>query len=299
MVTEKNIAILANITRVAAQQKAQQMALLLTGMNVSYRLFLEEWPPEFTGFTEVWLVGGDGTLNFFINHYPDVIIPLSIFKGGTGNDFHWMLYGNLDMEAQVDLLLTYGQVTAVDAGRCNERLFLNNFGAGFDARVTRDLMHRKKRPGKSSYLFSVFKNILFYRSFAGRLQSDNSQGQTKYFMVSVSNGKRTGGGFYLAPLADLKDGKLEVHVIKKLHPLRRLRYLPLLEKGRHAGKSFSFLRYFQTATFHLETEALVDAHVDGEYFREKIFELQCLPKRFFFLTGSPSHRAGAPEERNQ
>ena len=289
MFPERNIAILANATRNAAQELAQQIALLLTGMNISYRLFLEEWPTEFTGFTEAWLVGGDGTLNFFINRYPAVMLPLAVFKGGTGNDFHWMLYGDLEMEDQVEQILSNKTVTAVDAGQCNERLFLNNFGAGFDARITRDLLHRKKKQGKTSYLVSVFKNILFYRSFSAHISQANGEQYSKYFMISISNGKRTGGGFYLAPLADLKDGVLEVHVISKLHPLRRLRYLPVLEKGRHANRSYSFLKYFQTSSLRFQTEQPVDAHVDGEYFSAKKFELRCLPKRFFFLTGGAPH----------
>ncbi|MGV3528500.1 MAG: diacylglycerol/lipid kinase family protein [Flavisolibacter sp.] len=284
MFPERNIAIVANATRDAAKELAQQIALLLTGMNVSYRLFLDVWPTGFTGFTEVWLVGGDGTLNFFVNHYPGIVLPMALFKGGTGNDFHWMLYGDMDMEQQVECLLTSNDVTAVDAGQCNERLFLNNFGAGFDARITRDLLHRKKKPGKASYLVRVFKNILFYRSFSAHI-STNTKGHSKYFMISISNGKRTGGGFYLAPLADLEDGVLEVHIISKLHPLRRLRYLPVLEKGRHANRSYPFLQYFQSRSLSFNTDDAVDAHVDGEYFSAKKFELRCLPKRFFFLTG--------------
>ncbi len=53
------------------------------------------------GFSDVFILGGDGTLNHFINQYPNISIPLSVFKGGSGNDFGWKLYGNLSFEAQV------------------------------------------------------------------------------------------------------------------------------------------------------------------------------------------------------
>jgi diacylglycerol kinase (ATP) len=32
--------------------------------------------------TEAWIVGGDGTLNYFINLYKEIAVPLVIFKGG-------------------------------------------------------------------------------------------------------------------------------------------------------------------------------------------------------------------------
>ncbi|MFL5810914.1 MAG: hypothetical protein ACJ749_15440 [Flavisolibacter sp.] len=28
-----------------------------------------------------------------MNQYPDLQLPLSVFAGGSGNDFHWMIYG--------------------------------------------------------------------------------------------------------------------------------------------------------------------------------------------------------------
>ena len=45
---------------------------------------------SFDGFTEVWIIGGDGTINWFINQYSEIQLPLALFGGGAGNDFHWM-----------------------------------------------------------------------------------------------------------------------------------------------------------------------------------------------------------------
>jgi diacylglycerol kinase family enzyme len=62
--------------------------------DIHHALFKDDWPSAFNDFTDVWIVGGDGTLNYFINHYPEIELPLVIFGGGTGNDFHWLLTGN-------------------------------------------------------------------------------------------------------------------------------------------------------------------------------------------------------------
>ena len=55
-------------------------------------LFSNDWPKNFSDFDQVWVMGGDGTFNYFVNKYPSVEIPIALFKGGTGNDFYWKLW---------------------------------------------------------------------------------------------------------------------------------------------------------------------------------------------------------------
>lgn len=278
----RNIAVLPNPTRGAAKQIGRDIALLLSGFDVQHSLFEDSWPAAFSSFTDVWIIGGDGTLNYFVNHYQDIRLPLSIFKGGTGNDFHWMLYGEIGVEEQVERILA-GNTALVDAGKCNDRLFMNNLGIGFDARVTRDLMQKEKVPGKTEYYWSVLKHIFTFREFSGTIQHQQETASDSYFMVSVSNGQRTGGGFYLSPKASLHDGQLDVNVVTKIHPIKRLLYLPVIEKGKHQHRKFSFLKHYQTKSIGFTAVAPVHAHVDGEYFMESTFDVMCLPGRFTFL----------------
>ena len=88
----------------------------------------------------------------------NITIPLSIFKGGTGNDFHQLLYGLITAEEQIEKVVT-GTTCLVDAGICNEKLFLNGVGIGFDGVIVKDLLSKKKLKSKSFYLNSILKNI--------------------------------------------------------------------------------------------------------------------------------------------
>ena len=65
----------------------------LQALGLAFVAFENHWPPSLEGFDEVFLFGGDGTLNYFINHYgvPDQVV-LTLFPGGTGNDLHWKLF---------------------------------------------------------------------------------------------------------------------------------------------------------------------------------------------------------------
>ena len=132
----QNIAILVNpwsgngkATRIGNWLKERLMDL-----ELNHELFLGNWQNPLERFSEIWIIGGDGTLNNFVNAYTFCQLPLVIFKGGTGNDFAWKLYGDLSIDKQLALVLK-AEARPVDAASCNERLYMNRLGIGFDGTV--------------------------------------------------------------------------------------------------------------------------------------------------------------------
>lgn len=259
---------------------ADSISVLLKGMDIRHSIFSSHWPAEWNDITEAWIFGGDGTLNCFINQYPHIHLPLSIFAGGTGNDFHWMLYGACTAEQQVERLLE-AKPFLVDAGSCNDRLFLNGVGIGFDGAIVKDLQGKKKLAGKASYLLSILKHILGYHEKPFVLAMPGETISQDCFMVSVANAMRYGGGFKVAPRALLNDGLLDVNIIGRISPLQRMKYLPVIEKGEHLD--ISFVKYRQVRGITITSPVSIHAHMDGEYFLEKKFSISLLPERFSFL----------------
>jgi diacylglycerol kinase (ATP) len=258
---------------------ADEIAVLLRQRQVNFSLFTTYWPQVWDDFTDAWIIGGDGTLNVFINQYPQLQLPLAVFSGGTGNDFHWMLYNGITPVQQVEKCLAKNYRT-VDAGVCNGRLFLNGVGIGFDGAIVKDLTGKKKIAGKGSYLLSVLKNIMRFEETECVITFNEKVMRQHTFMISVANGKRYGGGFLVAPNATLEDGLIDLNIVERIPPLKRIRYLPAIEKGEHL--QLPFIKYFQTASVIIETAKKWPAHIDGEYIEEKIFSISVLPKRFVF-----------------
>jgi YegS/Rv2252/BmrU family lipid kinase len=259
---------------------ADQIISYLKQKTIAYSVFTAQWPQVWNKTTQVWIVGGDGTLNYFINQYPEIKLPMSIFKGGTGNDFQEMLYGKINIEQQIEKLLE-GNVYSVDAGICNENFFLNGVGIGFDGAIVKSLISKKKNPGKASYLSSVFKRILFYKATEHFIKIDDYNIKGKLLMVNIANGKTEGGGFRVAPSADLEDGLLDINIVKDISTLKRLFYLPAIEKGKHLH--LRLIEYHQARRVEIKTSTPVPAHADGEYFEADHFMMECLSKGFSFL----------------
>ena len=281
MDSPKHIAIVCNpLAGVGkASMLAERIATVLKEKKIAFNFFKETWPADFSAYTEVWIVGGDGTLNYFINNYPAIKLPLMIFKGGTGNDVHWLLHGKKTLEEQLHTAFT-AEPVLIDAGRCNDRLFLNGVGVGFEGEIVKSLTGKNKLPGKTSFMMTILKKIFTYHSKSYNITSGSLHITQKQLMVSITNGRRAGGGFQIAPDAEINDGWLDMIVVDPLTPLQRLRYLPVIEKGKHL--QLPFVHPHKIKNVVINSEETIQSHLDGEYYSSQKMEIEILPAKFLF-----------------
>ena len=94
------------------------------------------------------------------------------------------------------------------------------------------------------------------------------------------NGHRAGGGFHVAPNSSIVDGLLDVVMVDKLAPLLRLRWLPVIEKGKHLH--LPFIKYFRTTKIVITSPVPIQAHLDGEYYEANRLEIEMLPGKYLF-----------------
>ena len=127
---------------------------------------------------------------------------------------------------------------------------------------------------------TILQKVFFYSSKKYKTLSDEYKAESQSLLISVMNGHRAGGGFHIAPASAINDGLLDVVIVDKLHPLQRLRWLPVIEKGKHLG--LSFIKHFRTKKIVITSEKPMDAHLDGEYYSAKRLEIEMLPGKYLF-----------------
>ena len=264
-----------------ALKLADKIQQILQGKNIVSQIFTEkEWDKRLYHFDQVWITGGDGTVNYFVNQFNDIKVPLCIFNGGTGNDFYALLYGKTTVEAQIDLVLQKPP-KIIDAGTCNDRYFLNGVGIGFEGAVAKSLQGVNKFGGKTSFMLSILKHILFYKEQQYTITSSEKTVSGNYLMISIANGTRYGGGFYVAPLAKADDGLFDTNLVQPLSALKRLRYLPVIEKGKHLD--LPFIDHYNTRQITIKSNQMMQSHLDGEYLESNEFVIKVLPAHFNFI----------------
>nr|WP_303626674.1 diacylglycerol kinase family protein [Ferruginibacter sp. HRS2-29] len=247
----------------------------LSSRGIDHHLFATGWPENLDACLEAWIVGGDGTANYFINKYRNQLdIPLVLFKGGTGNDIAWRLYGNIGRDELLHKALT-ARPQKVDAAECNGQLFVNSSGIGFDGEVVRSGKTIRRIGGHLGYLLVVLRKILSFREPIFGIATETAGYSEKFLLVAVNNSSRTGGGFLVTPNASITDGRLDMLLCKPLGFWKRLRYLPVIEKGKHLQLPFIIHSLEKEVTVTASRELY--AHLDGELIYAKRFHFKVLP----------------------
>ncbi len=276
----KSIAILYNSRagKGKAIHVANRIKLKLSSLQYKFDSFEDVWPEDLKAYTDVWIIGGDGTLNYFINKYPDCDLPLVIFKGGTGNDFAWKLYGNKNLDDCFSIALD-ALPRKTDAGVCNGKYFVNGVGIGFDGEIVKSICREKAfLKGHLAYYAAVLRKVFFFRENELEVNTKDVNWRLPTFMLTVANGSRYGGGFLVAPDASVDDGLLDVILIPRISILQRLNLLPGAGKGKH----LRITQNTRAQCVFVKADRKVSAHFDGEAMEADKFEINILPQRFLF-----------------
>ena len=276
-----NIALLVNSQsgKNKAVTIAQSVKKLLLNKQIHSSTFIDTWPNQFHYFSDIWIFGGDGTLNYFVNHYPDCNIPISIFPAGTGNDFAFILYGKMNPLQQAEYVLN-APVRKVDAGCCNGLIFMNGVGLGFDGEVLKAMRQIRKIGGGLGYLLAVVKQVFFFKEMIFSSQEDYNYTNEKLLLFMVNNSSRTGGGFYVSPLSTVDDGLLDIVTSKPLSILKRLLHLSKIKTGKHLN--LPFIKHYQIKNITVNTNRKCFGQLDGELIEGERFQFTILKDKFLF-----------------
>lgn len=235
-------------------------------------IFDREWPSTLEGYGEVWVMGGDGTFNYFVNRYPACSLPIGLFKGGTGNDFYWKIFGDCSRESHLGSILA-GLSRKTDAGQVNEMLFLNGVGIGIEGEVLRSMEAIRYIKGGLGYYLAAIPALFRFKHYriSGR----------PVFLCMVFNSSRAGGGFHFFPMASIQDGELDMMVCEPLPIWKRLFYMPIIQAGKHVH--LPFLNFSRIRQQTISCDRVLRAQVDGEVLESNTFEFRVLPAKFEFI----------------
>ena len=270
---DQRITLFVNPFSEKASEVANTLSKLLSKANIN---FAQEWPDDLSTTNEAWIVGGDGTINYFLNKYHAPSVPLAFFKAGTGNDIHWKLYGDVELDEQFRKVMA-AELKTIDCATCNDMFYINSSGLGFDGEVLRSMDTIRWMGGHLGYLFVVIRKILSFREYHFEITEGDDNITGKFLLVAVNNSSRTGGGFKVTPDASLTDGKLDLLLCKPLSVFQRLRYLPRVEKGKHL--TLPQVEYRQVSSVTIHCEQNIYAQLDGELISGRSFVFNTLAGR--------------------
>ncbi len=179
-------------------------------------------------------VGGDGTLNEIINGIdPQRNLVLGLIPAGSGNDFALNLGLSRDPEDSLNVLfnsevvcknIDIGAVEISNAnGDISRKRFINSLGIGFDSKIAYLYNKNHFLTGLSGYLFAGLRALFDFRYINMDISTEQENFSGDKLLLTVSNGKTSGGGFYLTPAAKINDKMLDYCAVDPVSRFKLLR----------------------------------------------------------------------------
>ncbi len=236
-----------------------------------------------SGYDVVVAVGGDGTVNEIGNALNKTNTLMGIIPKGSGNGLARFLKIPLSVTKAVETINSLNNCL-IDTVSINDLFYLNVAGIGFDGHIAHLFAKIGKR-GFRSYAKLVLKEFRKYEGHNYQLIIDDKKlNMQNIFMLSFANSTQFGNNAYIAPMAKVNDGLIDVCVLKKFPDFRSLEIIFKLYT-RRLMKS-KYYEIYKAKKIELYSDDDLLGHLDGEpiNFGKKI-QIEVLPKSLKIITG--------------
>lgn len=225
---EKVQAIINPISGVGSKRKIPNMiSEFCQTEKSSLKINFTEYPGHASELTQKALneganliiaVGGDGTVNEVARAMLGSDAVLGIIPKGSGNGLARELHIPMDVKGALDVIRK-GHLSVIDSCEANEKTFFCTCGVGFDAAVSQKFANERHR-GSLTYIKNTIEEYLSYKPEPYELLLDDEQViKEKAFLVACANASQYGNNAFIAPHANIQDGKMNLTILKPFTPL--------------------------------------------------------------------------------
>jgi len=219
-------------------------------------------------FTDIVIIGGDGTVNQVTNALKDTKARFGIIPIGSGNGLAYAAGIPRKPEAALNIIFS-GKANPVDAFTINGQYSCMLSGVGFDAQVAHNFAAKSTR-GVLTYTQESIINFFKAHPYQFEVVLSDFSFFTDAFAISIANSNQFGNNLTIAPSASLNDGLLDIVIVQKMNKAK----LPfaLLKQIRGNNKLEELVNnisnknviYFQTPSLIIRNLKHAPLHIDGE-----------------------------------
>ena len=244
--------------------------------------------------------GGDGTMGEAVCGIMKAGAgKTALFTGvaaGSGNDF--LRYMGEEKCEQ-------GKEYVLDLIKANGKYSVNVVNIGFDCTVVSEAERIRKAPGignSFSYILGVVSALGKKEPFktdvtlSGVVTKDGEAEREvlsgKYLLAAICNCRYYGGGFKVAPLADSRDGYLDVILVDDIPIPKFAKLISDFRKGTHISDGFVVKEKFREVMKfrrcrRISFDGIKKICYDGEIFDEPAIDAECVPDAVTYVPAKP------------
>ncbi len=230
------------------------------------------------GFTEVWVIGGDGTIQEAIAPIMEADAVLGPLPGGTSNRLVEVVGHTASDPVQQALWMMRQRARRMDVGECNGRPFTVRMGVGFEAVAAQEVEDDKSGLGSLAYVFAGLRAV---RQIVPRHVRLTAADETVYegpmLAAMITNVPfRVGLKVPGFASADPVDGDLHAIILRERPGIEALwRWLTGMEERPAGDEVFTHC----APAYHLSLDSGAQVHLDGEAAGAlDEIDLRCVPQ---------------------
>lgn len=212
------------------------------------------------GFDLVVAMGGDGTVNEVALGLIGSKTTLGIIPIGSGNGLARELRISMNIHKSARTLIE-GKNVQVDVYKLNDQNFLCTSGIGFDALIAHKMSKVVSR-GFLKYVQLVVQESIFFKPLDVRMRIDGVLIEKPVFLITFANASQFGNNAFIAPMASMTDGLIDVVVVRKFAKV----WMPFFAVALFTRliPKLPFVECFKAKQIELERVDSPYYHFDGE-----------------------------------
>ncbi len=220
------------------------------------------------------VMSGDGLIGQIGGALAESGATMGVIPGGRGNDFARVL-GIPDEPAEAVSILAQGHSRRIDVGEVNGRRFLCIASIGFESVANRIANETSVLRGGLVYFYAGLRTLASWKpaTFSVRLDGDPAMSFEGY-SVQVANSRAFGGGFFIAPNAELDDGLFDVVTVGDSGKLAFLSGMPKAKKGQHLDREQ--VKVLRASEVEVTADRDFAVYADGEHLADLPAKLRVL-----------------------
>ncbi len=243
------------------------------------------------GYEGVVAAGGDGTCNEVINGLMEASSQVSklpffgVLPIGRGNDFSYGAGVPSDVLKAADNIIN-ANTSPLDVGLIeggdypDGRYFVNGIGIGFDTMVGLEAAKLRFLHGPVTYAWGAIVTLFKYPKAPSLLVTYNGETyKVESSQVSILNGSRMGGTFFMAPEGKVDDGLFDLCMpVKHISRMKMIKLMLQYTKGTQSNNPV--ITMARSLEYNVEAvKGSLICHADGETIctNGKNLRIKCIP----------------------
>ncbi len=211
-------------------------------------------------------IGGDGTVNEVVNGIMinEIRPKLAVYPAGTVNDFANYLKIPRMMREFAKIIIKEKTIK-IDVGLGGDRYFLNVAAAGLLTDVAYRVSPEAKTVlGKFAYYLEGLRELpkQMFKPIKITLKIDDVEEEKEILFFLVANTPSVGGFKYVAPEANINDGKFDLLIVEKSQFIDVASIFFMALSGNHTNHPN--LQYIQVEAFSVYCDDDICVDLDGE-----------------------------------